>query len=68
MVGYIPWGLKESDTTERLTHTHISITKTRIFKTDNSNCWRGGGTTETHSLLVGVPSFTASLENSLAVS
>ena len=22
LVGYSPWGLKESDTTERLTHTH----------------------------------------------
>ena len=22
-MGYSPWGLKESDTTERLTHTHI---------------------------------------------
>ena len=23
LVGYSPWGHKESDTTERLTHTHI---------------------------------------------
>ena len=23
LVGYSPWGCKESDTTERLTHTHI---------------------------------------------
>ena len=66
MVGYIPWGLKESDTTERL--TRISITKTNIFKADNTSCWRGGGTTETHSLLVGVQSFAATIENSLVVS
>ena len=65
MVGYIPWGLKESDTTEQL--TRISITKTKIFKADNT-CWRGGGTTETHSLLVEVQSFAATMENSLAVS
>ena len=65
MVGYIPWGLKELDTTEQL--TRISITKTKIFKADNT-CWRGGGTTETHSLLGGVQSFAATIENSLAVS
>ena len=26
LVGYSPWGRKESDTTERLTHTHTSQT------------------------------------------
>ena len=34
-MGYHPWGLKESDTTERLTHTH---THTHTHK-------RGGGVT-----------------------
>ena len=24
LAGYSPWGCKESDTTERLTHTHIA--------------------------------------------
>ena len=71
---YIRWatshGVSKSRTqlSDQHTHTHISITKTKIFKTDNTDCWRGGGTTETHSLLVGAQSFAATLENSLAVS
>ena len=30
LVGYSPWGHKESDTTERLTHTHVVIKKNEI--------------------------------------
>ena len=33
-MGYSPWGLKESDTTERLTHTH---THTHTHTQDNTN-------------------------------
>ena len=25
LVGYSPWGCKESDTTEQLTHTYVSV-------------------------------------------
>ena len=37
LVSYSPWGCKESDTTEQLTHTHTSLRKPgsrRIFKTN----------------------------------
>ena len=31
LVGYSPWGCRESDMTERLTHTHIIIITTIII-------------------------------------
>ena len=40
LVGYIPWGRKESDTTEPLS-THTPITMAKIQNTDNSGCWWG---------------------------
>ena len=30
LVGYSPWGRKESDMTERLTHTHIEIKRIHL--------------------------------------
>ena len=40
-MGYHPWGLKESDTTERLTHTHTH-THTHI-KEEAGSPWRREG-------------------------
>ena len=36
-MGYSPWGCKESDTTERLTHRHTQVQK--ISPHDSSGVW-----------------------------
>ena len=36
LVGYSPWGCKESDTTEQLPHTHTLVNRTKIFLIDFS--------------------------------
>ena len=38
-MGYSPWGCKESDTTERLTHRHTQVQK--ISPHESSGVWEG---------------------------
>ena len=35
LAGYSPWGLKELDTTERLTHTHTYILAVKEYSSDH---------------------------------
>ena len=52
----------------KTTRYHNTLRRAKIQNTDNTKCWWGWGTTETHWLLLGTQSGTAALEGSLAVS
>ena len=42
LVGYSPWGCKESDMTEWLTHTHVSTGRNAGFKLLEAWLWERG--------------------------
>ena len=70
--GYSPWGHKESDKTERLTHTHTSLTvKMHFYQLSIAQTERGNHnpekdicSTPTHkSLLLRIKKFYRSVED-----
>ena len=60
--------IREMQIKTTIRYHYTSTKRTKIKKTIYTNCWWGGGGTETHTLLMGMKNDTTVLENSLAIS